>query len=326
MGGVLRPFAPMLCIIITGEESMNDHSITKTMSPLVWGMLIVLSLLWGGSFFFQGVAVQELPTFTVVVARVGLAALALWLMLPLLKIEMPMTAVAWKAFFAMAILNNVIPFTLIVWGQSHIASGLASIFNSMMPVFTIVIAHFLTADEKMTPLKVTGVVLGLIGVVVLIGGDALDGLGVNLFAQLAILGAGVSYGFAGIWGRRFSKMGIKPMASATGQVTASTIVLFPVMLLVDQPWTLALPSQFTVLSLVALAVFSTAIAYVLVFNIIARAGATNLSLVTFLIPPSAILLGIWFLNESLETKHIIGMLFIGLALMVIDGRLFNRAK
>ena len=305
---------------------MNNHAITKTMSPLVWGMLIVLSVLWGGSFFFQGVAVQELPTFTVVVARVGIAALALWLMLPVLKIKMPMTAVAWKAFFGMAILNNVIPFTLIVWGQSHIASGLASIFNSMMPVFTIVIAHFLTVDEKMTPLKVTGVVLGLIGVVVLIGGDALDGLGVNLFAQLAILGAGVSYGFAGIWGRRFSKMGIKPMASATGQVTASTLLLFPVMLLVDQPWTLALPSQFTVLSLVALAVFSTAIAYVLVFNIIARAGATNLSLVTFLIPPSAILLGIWFLNESLETKHIIGMGFIGLALVVIDGRLLNRAK
>lgn len=305
---------------------MNDHTITKTMSPLVWGMLIVLSILWGGSFFFQGVAVQELPTFTVVVARVGLAALVLWLMLPVLKVQMPMTGSAWKAFFCMAILNNVIPFTLIVWGQSHIASGLASIFNSMMPVFTIVIAHFLTADEKMTPLKVIGVVLGLIGVVVLIGGDALDGLGVNLFAQLAILGAGVSYGFAGIWGRRFSKMGIKPMASATGQVTASTLLLLPVMLLVDQPWTLALPSQFTVLSLVALAVFSTAIAYVLVFNIIARAGATNLSLVTFLIPPSAILLGIWFLNESLETKHIIGMGFIGLALIVIDGRLLNRAK
>ncbi|MEP1443850.1 MAG: DMT family transporter [Hyphomicrobiales bacterium] len=305
---------------------MINPAITKTMSPLVWGMLILLSVLWGGSFFFQGVAVQELPTFTVVVARVGLAALALWLILPMLKVHMPKTGAAWKAFFGMAVLNNVIPFTLIVWGQSHIASGLASIFNSMMPVFTIVIAHFLTADEKMTPRKVTGVILGIMGVVVLIGGDALDGLGVNLFAQLAILGAGVSYGFAGIWGRRFSAMGIKPMASATGQLTASTLVLFPVMLLVDKPWTLALPSQFTMASLMSLAIFSTAFAYVLVFNIIARAGATNLSLVTFLIPPSAILLGILFLNESLEIKHVIGMVFIGLALVVIDGRLLNRVK
>jgi drug/metabolite transporter (DMT)-like permease len=220
----------------------------------------------------------------------------------------------------MGFLNNVVPFSLIAWGQSHIASGVASILNATTPLFTVVIAHVLTKDEKMTVTRLLGVIVGLVGVALMIGTDVLQSLGVNILAQLAILAAAISYAFAGVFGRRFREMGISPMAAATGQVTASSVMLLPIMLAVDKPWILPVPSPATIGALVGVAILSTALAYILYFRILATAGATNLLLVTFLIPVSAILLGVLVLNEVLLPKHFIGMALIGGGLAAIDGR------
>jgi drug/metabolite transporter (DMT)-like permease len=295
-------------------------AINKPMTPLEWGLLITLSIVWGGSYFFNAIAVRELPTFTVVMGRVGLAALILLIAMRALGKKMPNDKKIWAAFFGMALLNNVIPFSLIVWGQAHIASGVASILNATTPLFTVVVAHVLTGDEKLTPGRLAGVVVSLIGVTVLIGGDALRTLGIDVVAQLACLAGALSYAFAGMFGRRFRRLGVTPMATATGQVTASSVLLLPVMAVVDQPWTLPMPSLAAIGALIGVAAISTALGYVLYFRILATAGATNLLLVTFLLPVSAILLGVAVLGEVLSDKHLLGMAFIGLGLAAIDGR------
>ncbi len=299
----------------------QSPAINKSMTPSEWGMLIILSVLWGGSFFFTEVALKELPTFTVVVCRVTLAALALLISVPVMGLKMPTGRQVWLAFFTMGFLNNVVPFTLIVWGQSYIASGVASILNATTPLFTVLIAHWLTADEKITGARLFGVIVGLLGVAIMIGGDVLSLLSISHLAQLACLGAALSYAFAGVFGRRFRAMGVTPIATATGQVTASSIMLIPMMLLVDQPWTFPVPSIQVIGALAGIALLSTALAYILYFRILATAGATNILLVTFLIPVSAILLGILVLDEVLLQEHFIGMALIGVGLAVIDGRL-----
>ncbi|WP_225771344.1 DMT family transporter [Inquilinus sp. Marseille-Q2685] len=287
-----------------------------------WLLLIALSLVWGGSFFFSKVAVAELPPLTIVLVRVGLAAIALLPVLRLAGLSMPRDRRIWMAFFGMGVLNNLIPFCLIVWGQTRIGSGLAAILNATTPLFTVLVAHVLTVDEKLTPKRLSGVLLGLAGVVVLIGPQVLGGLGGEVTAQLAILGAALSYAFAGIFGRRFR--GLPPMVTATGQVGATSLMMLPIVCLVDRPWTLPMPSGATLLSLGGLALLSTSLAYVLYFKLLARVGATNTVLVTLLIPPSAMLLGHLVLGEVLAGRAWAGMALIGLGLIALDGRLFAR--
>lgn len=296
------------------------------MGPLEWSLLITLSVLWGGSFFFVGVAVDGLPPFTIVVLRVGLAAVVLNVFVLLAGLRMPADRGIWLAFFGMGFINNLIPFSLIVWGQTHIAGGLASILNATTPLFSVMVAHWLTSDEKMTPGRVAGIVLGIAGVAVIIGPGVLRGLGANVLAQLAILGASLSYAFGAVFGRRFRSMGIKAHVTATGQVTASTVMLLPLALVVDRPWTLAMPGIEVWGAVLGLAVLSTAVAYIIYFRILASSGATNILLVTFLIPVSAILLGVTILGEQLEPRHFAGMLLIGLGLAAIDGRLAGRLQ
>ncbi|WP_298374326.1 DMT family transporter [Azospirillum sp.] len=286
-------------------------------------MLVALSVLWGGSFFFVGVAVKALPPLTIVSLRVVLAAVALGVLMRALGMRMPRGGSLWAAFFGMGVLNNLIPFCLIVWGQTQIASGVASILNATTPLFAVVVAHLLTDDEKMTGNRLFGVLLGCGGVVVLVGASAFDGLGANIWAQCAVLGAAFSYSLAGIYGRRFKRLGVSPLATATGQVTASALMLIPVACAVDRPWMLAMPGAATWGALLGIALLSTALAYVLFFRILASAGATNLMLVTFLIPVSAILLGALFLDERLETRQMMGMGLIACGLAAIDGRLFT---
>lgn len=295
--------------------------IHRTMSAAEWAMLLALSLLWGGSFFFTGIAVRELPPLTIVVLRVGLAAAMLGLMLLLLGVRLPVDRRAWAALFGMGLLNNAVPFCLIVWGQTHIASGLAAILNATTPLFTVIVAHVFTADERMTGNRLAGVMIGLAGVVVTIGPGALQGLGDDVLAQLAVLAAALSYAFAGVYGRRLRRLGIAPVTAATGQVTASAIMLLPFALLVDQPWSLAMPGAATIAAILGTAALSTALGYILYFRILATAGATNLLLVTFLIPVSAILLGALVLSERLSAEHFLGMALIGAGLAAIDGRL-----
>jgi len=281
----------------------------------VWFWLVSLSILWGGSFFFAKVALGSFGPLTVVFGRVALAALALNLVNPLRR-DAP-----WRSFLAMGALNNALPFSLIFWGQTHLASGLASILNATTPLFTVVVAHLLTDDEKVTAPKVAALLSGIAGVAVLIGPIAVAQPNDSLSGELACLGAALSYAFAGIYGRRFRIMGIKPLDAAAGQVTASSLLILPIMLSVEQPWNGAAPTATGWTALAALASLSTALAYVLYFRILAAAGATNLLLVTFLIPVTSILLGAVFLQERLEPRHFAGMALVGLGLVVIDGRI-----
>jgi len=284
-----------------------------------WGLLILLSVLWGGSFFFFKLLAAELPPFTIVLGRVGLAALALNLLLFVRRDPLPASPGLWRAFLVMGLLNNVIPFTLIVVGEIRIASGLAAIFNATTPVFTVLAAHCLTDDEKLDWGKGVGVLFGLLGVAVLIGPALLSGLGrSDLLGAGACLLAALFYAFAGIYGRRFRT--VPPLKVATGQVTASTFILIPLVLLADQPWALPVPSLSAWLAWTGIALFSTALAYLIYFRILAAAGATNLLLVTFLLPVSALLLGIAFLGETITVEAIVGMVLIGIGLAAIDGR------
>jgi len=299
-------------------------AINSVMGRKEWGLLLLLSLLWGGSFFFVGIAVKQLPPFTIVALRLGLAALALWSVLLLSGQKMPMRPGVWLAFFAMGFLNNAVPFSLIVWGQTQIASGLASIFNATTPIFAVLVAHFLTGDEKFSVNKFAGVIAGFSGVAVMIGPGLLSGLSGHAFGEIAVLAAALSYAFAGVFGRRFKRMGIAPLATATGQVTAAAIILLPVSLVVDHPLSLPMPGAATWSAVIGIALLSTALAYILYFRILMTAGATNLLLVTFLVPVSAILLGWLFLGEVLALRSFIGMAMIAIGLAAIDGRILRR--
>ncbi|NOH96666.1 DMT family transporter [Vibrio sp. 99-70-13A1] len=297
-------------------------AISTSMSTRLWVMLVLLSMLWGGSFFFVGIAVNELPPLTIVALRVGIAAITLWCIALLLGLKPPKELSVWGAFFKVGLLNNVIPFVLIVWGQTQIASGLASILNAATPISAVIVAGLLLPDERPTPLKIMGVGIGFIGVVVMIGLPALSGGG-SLLAQLAVITATICYAFAGVYSRRFKTMGISPIIVAAGQVTASTMILLPISLLVDGPLNISSVSSHTWFAIIGLAVVSTALAYVMYFKIIELAGATNVLLVTLLVPVSAILLGYIFLNETLEPIHFVGMSLIALGLSAIDGRLWK---
>jgi drug/metabolite transporter (DMT)-like permease len=292
--------------------------IRLTMSATDWILLVTLSILWGGSFFFTKLVVMVLPPLTVALARVVLAAAMLVVLARATGVALPDRLSAWRPYLVMGLLNNAIPFALIFWGQTHIPSGLAAILNATTPLFTVLVAHWATADEKLTTARLAGVAAGLAGVVVMIGPDLLRDIGGHVLGQFAVLLAAVSYAFAGVYGRRFR--GEPPLRVAAGQLVASSMLLAPVAILLDRPWTLPPPGMATIAALVALAALSTALAYLIYFRILARAGATNVLLVTFLIPVSAILLGTLVLGEQLEPRHLVGMAAIGIGLAAIDGR------
>lgn len=302
--------------------------ISKTMGTVEWLLLVTLSVLWGGSFFFNAVILDDLPPLTVVFARVGIAAVALWLVITRAIVmggHWPVPGPPlWLAFLAMGALNNVIPFTLIVWGQTHIGSGLASILNATTPLFTVILAHWLTHDERMTTARVMGVVCGLMGVVVMIGTSAVAELGIDVLAQLAVIGAAISYALAGIFGRRFTST--PPLVTAAGQLGASAIMMLPLVLFVDTPWRLAALAPETWAAMLGLALLSTALAYIIYFRILARAGATNILLVTLLVPVSAVLLATFVLGEALQVRQLAGMGLIALGLAAIDGRLMAAVR
>jgi drug/metabolite transporter (DMT)-like permease len=287
-----------------------------------WAALGLLSLIWGATFLFGRIAIAELPPLTLTLARVAIAAIVLNIVLIFMSTNYRQTQTMWTNFAIMGVLNNIIPFGLIFYGQQEIGAGLASIINAMTPIWTVIIAHLATSDEKMSGQKTLGILFGFAGVGVLIGLDAFNGFGSSVVAQIAVLGATISYGFAAVFGRRF--VGVPPVQTARGQLTMSSLILLPLALFIDQPWTLQAPSTPTILSVLALAIVCTAFAYILYFRILQSAGAVNAALVTFLIPPSAILLGILFLGETLVLREITGIVLIMTGLIIIDGRLMKR--
>jgi drug/metabolite transporter (DMT)-like permease len=312
-----------LLSLITDQERTQMPPRPPAMNGFAWTLLLTLSVLWGATFFFWKVLVAHLPPFTVVFGRVAIAAFVLNAVLLLRGEVLPFTRAAWHRFIIMAALNNAVPFALIAYGEIEIASGLASILNATTPLFTVLVAHALTEDEKLTSPRVFGIGVGFLGVVILVGPDVLSGgLTANLLAEAACLLASISYAFAGVYGRRFG--GLSALTAATGQLTAAALLMLPLVLIVDQPWLLPAPPNTVWLSLIATAVLCTAAGYPIYFRLLALAGATNLLLVTFLLPITSLLLGATLLGEAVTPQALAGMAVIGLGLAAIDGRLFPR--
>jgi drug/metabolite transporter (DMT)-like permease len=282
-----------------------------------WLLLLALAGLWGASFFFYKVMDSELPPFTVVLGRVGLAAIILNLVLAVRRDPLPLDPKLWRDFLVLGLFNCAVPFTLYAWGETRISSGMAAILNAATPIFTILVAQLFTQDEKLNWNKTAGVLFGFAGVGVLVGPDALRA-NRDLLAEAGCLLATLFYGVASVYGRRFA--GLAPLKVATGQVTASAIILLPFCLVVDRPWLLPMPSVAVWGALAGIALLSTALAYILFFRILAVAGATNIGLVTFLLPISALLLGTVFLGEHITFVALLGMALIGIGLAAIDGR------
>lgn len=294
----------------------------QRLTATAWGLLLLLGLIWGGSFFFARVAVLEVPPFTLVFLRLSLAALALHIYLHGRRNLYAMLRTHWRAFAVMGLLNNALPHTLIFFGQTEIGAGLASILNATTPIWTVIIANRLTTDERLTGAKLAGCAIGLAGTAVLIGPALSSAAHAPLWALVLPVAAAISYGFAGTFGKRFR--GIPAPVTATGQLTASSLMMLPVALVMDQSWSLPMPSTTAILAILGLALLSTAFGYLLYFRILTLAGATNASLVTLLVPPSAIVLGVVFLNERLTWTDMAGMALIALGLLVLDGRIFRR--
>lgn len=288
------------------------------MQTAQWLLLLLLSFLWGGSFFFNKIALRDLPPLTLVLGRVSCAAVGLLLYVWLRGEQMPTQFRQWRAFGMMGLLNNLLPFCLIVWGQQHIDSGLAAILNATTPLFTVGLAHFFTRDERLTLNRILGVLLGFAGVVLLMGVELLQGQNLQSLGQFAVLGAAFSYAAAGIYGRRFRA--ISAPVAAAGMLISTACMILPMALILEHPWQFR-PDLSTWGALLGLGLLCTALAYCIYFYILAAAGATNLMLVTFLIPISALLLGNLFLQEKLNSTAFIGMGLISLGLAAIDGRL-----
>lgn len=304
---------------------MAPASSNHRMGLAEWGFLLALAVLWSSVFFLTKVALGDMRPFTVVVLRLGIGALILHVVVLASGVRMPAAPRIWAAFAGMGALNNLVPFCLIAWGQTQIGSGLAAILIASTPLFTVLLAQVWTHDERMTPNRLGGVLLGLVGVVVMIGPGTLGGAGLvthapgHVLGQLAVLGAAVSYACAGIFGRRFRAL--PPMVTATGQVTAGALMVLPLALVFDRPWAQPMPGIPAWAAVAAAAVFCTALGYALYFRILATAGATNLLLVTLLMPVGAVWLGMGVLREHLHAGEVFGMALIGLGLLAIDGRL-----
>ncbi|MFJ6327156.1 MULTISPECIES: DMT family transporter [unclassified Rhizobium] len=290
------------------------------MNALTWSLLLLLGLIWGGSFFFARIAVHYVTPFTLVLLRLMLAAVALHIYLAGRFGIYQALRRHWWQFLLLGLINNAVPHTLLFVGQTQMGAGLASILNATTPIWTVLIGNQLTTDERLTPAKLAGCLTGLAGTVVLLAPSITASASVPLWAVLLPILAAISYGFAAIHAKRFK--GIAPPVVAAGQLTGSSLIMLPVALIVDQPWNLPMPPASAIAAILGLALLSTAFAYILFFRIMALAGATNTSLVTLLVPPFAMLLGFLFLGERLGLSEIAGMMLIAAGLLILDGRVY----
>jgi drug/metabolite transporter (DMT)-like permease len=287
-----------------------------------WLLLVFLSVLWGGSFFFSAVAVKQVQPFTLAFLRMAIGALVLTIVAAASGLRLPKGPRIWLGLAFIGVVGTSIPFSLIYWGQTQIASGLASILNATTPIFTIIIAHFFTRDERFTPRRLAGVLAGLAGVAVIMGPSAIGGLaGSPLLAEAAILGAAFCYGTVSVFSK--SLRAVEPIILSCGQLAFGAVAVLPAVLMFDAPFSRPAPDMTAIAAVLALALLSTALAFIIYFRILRSAGATNVMLVTLLVPVSAILLGSLVLGETLEPRHAAGLVLVALGLAVIDGRLLQ---
>jgi drug/metabolite transporter (DMT)-like permease len=296
------------------------------MSAADWGIILLLSLLWGGAFFLIELGLRGFPPNTLVFLRMALAVPPMLLALLYLKEKLPSDGKSWRQLFILGAINAALPFILFFWGQTQIESGLASVLNATTPLWGVVTAHFLTRDEKATPARIIGVLLGMAGIIVMVGTEALGGINGSVLAQLACLAATLCYAFAAIYARTLSQSTMSPMVVATGQVITAAALILPIMLIVDQPWTLPAPGWDAWAGAIGMAIPSTAVAYFFYFRLIDHAGASNAMLVAFIMPVIAILLGVVALGETVEPKEMAGAALIALGLLAIDGRLLPKSS
>ena len=303
--------------------AMNP-AIRRQMGARQWLLLLVLGTIWGGSFFFNALALRGgLPPLTIVALRVAGGTAFLWAALLVLGFRPPKGLRQWRDLMVLAVINNIVPFTLIIWGQRDIASGVAAILNATVPFFTILVAHQFTRDEPLAANQLAGVAAALGGIACMVGLDAMSGLGRNVIGEFSVLGAALCYGFAGVCGRRLAHH--PPLVTSASQTLLSSAVMLPLALLVDGPAALAAASGASLLvAILGLGLLCTAIAYVLFFEILRTSGAGNVSLVTLIVPVNATLLGTLVLGEPLLLRHIIGIAAVALGLALIDGRLARR--
>lgn len=300
------------------QERLPDTELR--MDERDWSRLVLLSVLWGGTFFFTGVALKELPPLTLVFLRLSLATLILLPVLRINRIRFPIGMAGWWPYAVMALINNVIPFSLLVMGQTYILGGMAAVVNATTPVFTVLVAAIF-GEEKLILRRVAGVLLGLCGVIILKGYE----FDINSKQSIGIalcLGATTCFGFSALWAKR-RLAGAPPIGAATFQLLSGSVMMLVLASIFDRPWQLQMPGLITWLAVLGIASLSTALAFILFFQIITRSGASNVMLVTLLVPVSAILLGYFFLDERIEVREIVGALVIASALLVMDGRVFR---
>lgn len=291
----------------------------RSISPRAWALMGVLGLIWGGSFTANHAALAEVPVFTTVAIRVSGAAICLWALIAALRLPVPLSPHMIAAFAVMGLLNNVLPFTLIVWGQNHIPSGLAAILNASTAIFTVALATLFFPDERLTATKAAGAMLGLLGVIVVMGPGALAAFDLTSLAQMAVLGATICYAVAGIFAR-FFMTGLRPEVSAAGMLTAAALVMVPLAL-----WQDGVPkagyAPATWAALAYLAVVASALAYMLYYAVLRLAGAGNLSLVTLMMAPVSVVLGALLFGETLRPSAYAGFALLAAGLLIIDGRI-----
>ncbi len=282
-------------------------------------LLIVLSTLWGASYTFIRVGVETIPPVTLIAARTLIAGLLLIVWMSVSGVAMPGSWVIWKRLFVQAFLNSVIPFTLIAWAEQYVEAGVATILNSTAPVFVFFVTWFLTKHEAVTTRKLVGVIAGLLGICLIIGFSALNGLGDQVLPQLAIVAATICYAGAAIYGRSFQ--GLSPLVPAAGSLIAGAIVLIPISLIFDRPWALQ-PSFNSTAALLLLSVFSTAIAFVIYFRLVQTLGSVGTTSQAYLRVPIGVAIGAIFLGESLSPTIWMGLgcVVIGVAAMTIPAR------
>ncbi len=297
---------------------------TNRLSSRDWSLIFVLSLLWGGAFLFNALGLRSFPPNTVVFLRMSIAAVPLLIVMRVTRQSLPGTAKAWRGLALLGLLNIVIPFILFTWAQTKLSAGLTSVLNATTPLWGVVAAHFLTTTEKATPLRLLGVFLGIAGVATMILPELRQGISGNVIAEIACLLGTLAYAFASIVALRLNSGGMSPMTLATGQIVSSALIMFPIMCLTDQPWSIPMPSQAAVFAILGLAIISTSLAYILYFKLLESAGASNSLIVTFLIPITATLLGVMFLAERVTSSQVWGSGLIALGLVALDGRLLKR--
>jgi drug/metabolite transporter (DMT)-like permease len=290
-----------------------------------WSLIALQSMLWGSAYFFIEIAQPELPPLTIAALRTVPAALTLLVIVLSLGYRLPATLAEWWLFMLFAMFNSILPFALIVWGQARATGGMAAILNASAPLFGIFLAHIITHDEKLSWHKLIGILVGMAGVVVLLGEQFVFGSAADVVARLALLAAPLMYVCANLFAR--VRLAHYPaFVVAVMQMIGAVLVAMPLAFAIDQPWRLPTPSWAALGAILGMGLFGSAFASLCHFTILQRAGATNASLVTLLIPVTPIALGWVFLGETLTPRDMLGALTIAAALIIIDGRLFGLSR